>query len=87
MLVFYGWTLIVAIELEKKKDSNDYPLVAFRVSQEEKEQIMMLLEELVEIINKGKNDDDKAVRKNKVFVEAIKRGIADLKKDYFKKKK
>ena len=77
----------MAIELEKKKDSNDYPLVAFRVSQEEKDEIMEGLEELVNIINKNKDEDEKLARKNKVFVEAIKRGIVDLKKDYPRKKK
>lgn len=75
------------IELEKKKGSNNYPLVAFRVTQEEKDEIMEKLEELVEIINKNKNDDEKCARKNMVFIEVMKRGIADLKKDYLKKKK
>lgn len=77
----------MTIELAKKKDSNDYPLVAFRVSQAEKDEIMQSLEELVEIINKNKSEDEKAARKNKVFVEAMKRGIANLKKDYLKRKK
>ena len=87
MLDFRRWIFIMAIELEKKKDSNDYPLVAFRVSQEEKDEIMEGLEELVNIINKNKDEDEKLARKNKVFVEAIKRGIVDLKKDYPRKKK
>lgn len=76
----------MTIELEKKKDSNDYPLVAFRVSQEEKDEIMQQLEELVEIINMNKSEDEKAIRKNKVFVEAMRRGIADIKKGYSKSK-
>ncbi len=76
----------MTIELEKKKDSNEYPLVAFRVSQEEKDEIMQMIDDLVEIINKHKQEDEKSVRKNKVFVEAIKRGINDIREDYLKSK-
>ncbi|MBL6991347.1 MAG: hypothetical protein ISR65_16305 [Bacteriovoracaceae bacterium] len=75
------------IELEKKKDSNDYPLVAFRVTQEEKDEIMQSLEEVVEIINKNKGEDEKSIRKNKVFVEAMRMGLADIKSDVLKNRK
>ena len=75
------------IELEKKKDSNDYPLVAFRVSQEEKDEIMQELEEVVLMINENKNEDEKSVRKNKVFVEAMRLGLESIKSSYLKKKK
>ena len=79
--------LSMPIELEKKKDSNDYPLVAFRISQDEKDEIMQELKKIVAMINENKDDDEKSVRKNKVFVEAMRLGLESIKSSYLKKKK
>jgi len=66
---------------EKKTQPSDYPIFAFRVSDEEKADLNAEIEHVANLLNKRLADDEKVWRKNDVIVEAIKRGLAQLKKN------
>jgi hypothetical protein len=63
---------------EKKKTPKDYPQLAFRISAEEKKEIMMQAEEAVLLLNKGRAKSDRVIRKNDVLIDALKRGLAKV---------
>lgn len=65
---------------EKKTQPSDYPIFAFRVSNEEKDVLSVEIENVVKLLNKRVSEDEKVWRKNDVIVEALKRGLAQLKK-------
>lgn len=64
----------------KKARPNDYPIFAFRVSEDEKDLLNAEIERVVAALNRHLTDDEKVWRKNDVIVEALKRGLAQLKK-------
>ncbi|MGZ3781531.1 MAG: hypothetical protein ACXVCY_12840 [Pseudobdellovibrionaceae bacterium] len=65
---------------EKKTRPSDYPIFAFRVSDEEKDNLNSEIEYVADLLNKRLSEDEKVWRKNDVIVEALKRGLAQLKK-------
>ena len=75
------------MEIEKKKDPNDYPLLSFRLKHNEKEQINERLEEVVELCNLSRAEDEKMYRKNTVLVAAIIRGLETIEKEFSRKTK
>ena len=68
------------MKTRKKKGPNDYPLMAFRVSDEEKEELSALIDQIVDSRNANLKDDEFKVRKNDVFVEGLRAGLRQLKK-------
>jgi hypothetical protein len=66
---------------EKKAKPSDYPIFAFRISEEEKGRLNDEIERVVDHLNKSLSEDDRIWRKNEVIVEALKRGLAILKKE------
>jgi len=75
------------INLDKKKDPSDYPLLSFRINEEEKEIVMQRLEEILTLVNDNKDNNQKKARKNKIIVTALKRGLDEIEKDYKKARK
>lgn len=64
----------------RKKSPSDYPLLSFRASQEEKDEIMGLIDEIVKKRNQKRGESDFLVRKNHVAIEALKNGLQQMKK-------
>jgi hypothetical protein len=65
---------------EKKKQPGDYPQFAFRVSQEEKDEISALVDQLETALNKGRADDERKIRKNDVIVDALMKGLLQMRR-------
>lgn len=65
---------------DKKKKPNEYPLFAFRIDEEKKEELNSLLESVRESLNKKIGPEDKLWMKNDIIYEAIKLGLPLLKK-------
>lgn len=82
---------LLELDREKKKDPNDYPLMSFRISQQNKDEINDKLDQVVDLYNKHRGDGEKVIRKNSLLVTAIMRGLHSLEddclKDLKKKKK
>jgi hypothetical protein len=69
------------MKIDKKKKPNDYPLLSFRVTTEEKSQIQAEIEKVVLMLNKSRSEDARVVRGNHVFVEALKLGLKIIRKN------
>lgn len=68
------------MKTKKKKTPKDYEIFSFRVTEEEKASLNIVIEEVVDLYNKGKSDDDLKRRKNDVIMEAIKHGLAVMRR-------
>jgi len=64
----------------KKMKPGDYPLFAFRLTKERKDELDELLESVVRKINGGLEEDDRRVPKNEILFEALKSGLSRLSK-------
>jgi hypothetical protein len=67
---------------EKKKSPADYPQMAFRVSEEDKQRLADLVDQVHRLANKGAADDDKKTKKNELIAAALFSGLQSLKKKY-----
>lgn len=63
----------------KKKNPSDYPIFAFRLGGEEKEELMELVDVVLKLKNKGVKAGNKVYRKNDVIFEALVSGLYSLK--------
>lgn len=63
---------------DKKKKPSEYPLFAFRLEDEKKEELNSLLDETREVLNKRIGPEDKLWMKNDIIYEAIKLGLPAL---------
>ena len=75
---------LLELDREKKKDPNDYPLMSFRISQQNKDEINDKLDQVVDLYNKHRGDGEKVIRKNSLLVTAIMRGLLSLEEDCLK---
>ena len=66
------------------KDPSDYPQMAFRVSSEDKERLMELINEVHEIANSKVREGEKKFKKNELIVDALWLGLSQIKKKYRK---
>ncbi len=67
---------------EKKKRPSDYPQLAFRVSEDDKEYLTNLIEDVYKLANKDAAKDEKRTKKNELIVAALSSGLKSLKKKY-----
>lgn len=65
---------------EKKANPNDYPLLAYRVSQDEKDELAHEIEAIANLYNRGRKDDERKFLKNDIFVEALRKGLAMMRR-------
>ena len=65
---------------ERKKDPNSYPLLAFRVSEESKEELVAEIKKVCASYNKALRHGDKKFRMNDIVIEALRRGLRQMKK-------
>jgi hypothetical protein len=66
------------MKAEKLKDTK-YPILAFRISEAEKGELMVLVEYIHAALRKRQADDEKVFRKNDVMIEAMFRGLRQMK--------
>jgi len=65
----------------KLKHPNDYPLIAFRVLEQSiKDEIDREVKVVLKLYNKDLREGDKRFRKNDILVEAIRKGLKQLKR-------
>ena len=67
------------------KRPSDYPQFAFRISEELKERLNELVEEVTELYNKQITDGEYLYRKNDIIAEALEIGLMQMKKNPTKK--
>lgn len=63
-----------------KKKSSEYPQIAFRVSEKDKDRILGLIESTANALNKTRKEKDPYWTKGDVFVKALLLGIESLRK-------
>tara|TARA_B100001971_G_scaffold213155_1_gene245578 strand:- start:170896 stop:171126 length:231 start_codon:yes stop_codon:yes gene_type:complete len=74
--------MTLGFKKKEKKHPNDYPLLSFRLDKATKDEITLEIEELVQILNDNRDENSYVIRKNDVFVEALREGIKTIKKKY-----
>ncbi len=80
-----GWLqIMLGIKKKEKKHPNDYPLLAFRLDEETKDELINAIDDLVKQLNKNRDDNTYVIRKNDVFVEALREGIKVIQKKHIK---
>jgi len=70
---------------QKKKNPNDYPLFAFRVSQDDKERLNKLIKQVHVIANQHISNNELKVKKNEIIVSALFYGLLRFKKQRIKR--
>jgi hypothetical protein len=65
--------------MAEKKTPQDYPQLSFRISAEDKINIMQMTDEVLETSNRGLSSKEKVFRKNDILVDALYLGLIALK--------
>lgn len=65
-----------------RKKPSDYPQMAFRVSAEDKAKLEKLINEVHELANGRLKDEHLRFRKNELIVDALWKGLLDIKKNH-----
>ncbi len=74
------------MESRTKKSPADYPQFLIRLSKEDKELIEAQIEELLDVLNKSIGPRQIKFKKGEIAVEALKRGLIELKSEIGNKK-
>lgn len=64
-----------------RRKPSDYPQFAFRTTEEFKERINGLVEEVTELFNKNIQEGEYLYRKNDIIAEALELGLMQMKKN------
>lgn len=67
------------MKAKKKKDPNDYPLLAVRMPEEVKSEIMTEVKRIKIFYNKSLKDGEMKFRMNDVIIEALRKGLKQMK--------
>ncbi len=65
----------------EKKKSADYGLYCFRLSEEERQELVTLLDKAKARLNRGRSANEYVITKNKILWEAIRLGLPLVKKE------
>lgn len=65
-----------------KKTPADYPQMAFRVSEEDKNRLLSLINEVHSLANSKITEDQRRVKKNELIVDALWKGLLDMKRQH-----
>ncbi|MCK5883898.1 MAG: hypothetical protein KAG61_09430 [Bacteriovoracaceae bacterium] len=60
---------------KKKKNKSDYPIMAFRVDEDSKSELMAEVDRLTNLYNDNVRDDEYLFRKNDIIIEALREGL------------
>lgn len=63
------------------KTPSDYETFQFRVTKSQKDHINDLVEDVVQLYNQDRGEDEKAFRKNTIIMEALERGLTQMKRN------
>ena len=66
----------------KLKDPSDYPQMAFRVSSEDKERLMELIDEVHAVANSKIKAGEYKIKRNELIVDALWLGLSSIKRKY-----
>ena len=73
------------MKVQKKKktesDFSKYSMFCFRLTAEERDEVVDLLDAAKERLNKGKRDDERVFTKNQIALEAIRLGLPKVKRE------
>lgn len=69
---------------KKGKKPSDYPQFAFRISDEVKDKLNILVEEVTDLYNRHVPEGEYLFRKNDVIAEALECGLKQMKAKYLK---
>ena len=72
---------------KKGRRPSDYPQFAFRLSAEVKEKLSQMVKEVTDLYNENLPPGEYIFRKNDIIIDALERGLTDMKKDLPRKKK
>ena len=67
------------MKAKKKKDPNDYPLLAVRMTEDVKSEIMAEVKKIKAFYNKSLKDGEMKFRMNDVIIEALRKGLKQMK--------
>lgn len=67
------------MKAKKKKDPNDYPLLAVRMPEEVKNEIMAEVKRIKTFYNKALKEGEMKFRMNDVIIEALRKGLKQMK--------
>ena len=67
------------MKAKKKKDPNDYPLMAVRMPEDVKSEIMAEVKKIKALYNKSLKDGEMKFRMNDVIIEALRKGLKQMK--------
>jgi hypothetical protein len=69
---------------KKIKKPSDYDQFSFRISEEKKDELNALIEEILEVQRKNKKEDEYTPKKNALIIEALTLGLNQIKKKLYK---
>lgn len=67
------------MKAKKKKDPNDYPLLAVRMPEEVKAEIMAEVKKIKASLNKSLKAGEMKFRMNDIIIEALRKGLKQIK--------
>lgn len=67
------------MKAKKKKDPNDYPLLAVRMPEDVKTEIMADVKKIQAVYNKSIVDGEMKFRMNDIIIEALRKGLKQMK--------
>jgi hypothetical protein len=65
---------------EHKKVPGDYPLLAFRVSDEVKKELTALIDQVQAYYNRALKSEQLPYKKNEIAIEALRRGLRQMRR-------
>ena len=68
------------VVMRRKKAPGDYPQFSFRVSPDDKEELMDKANDLYQKFNSSLKDDQRVYKKNEILIAALKIGLKQIKK-------
>ena len=68
------------------KKPNDYPLFAYRVLPGIKVSMTEMLERVLKLYNSKLSENEKPLKKNDIFVQALERGLNEIEKEQKKRR-
>ena len=68
------------------KSPNDYPLFGYRVLPNIKESMTDLLDSVLKLCNSKLSENEKPLKKNDIFIQALERGLNEIEKEQKKRR-
>jgi len=66
--------------VQNKKAPSEYPQMGFRVTKSDKDRLNSLIDEVQELLNRRRRDDEPFINKNDVIIRALDEGLKVIRK-------